>query len=151
MHTNDQQADRLIEDMANDPRLLQLKAFTQHGKVSTYDHSVSVAKMSLKLARMLRLRVDSEQLVRGALLHDYYLYDWHNHGDKLHGYHHPDIAADKAGRDFALTQREQEIIRTHMWPLTLRRIPSSKEAALVCTADKLCSTLETIRGIWEKC
>ncbi len=53
------------------------KAFLHHGSVNCYDHSVSVAHMSLLLAQKLRVKVDAESLVRGALLHDLYLYDWH--------------------------------------------------------------------------
>ena len=123
-----------------------MKEFTQHGSVSTYEHCLSVARTSLKLARALHMKVDTSELVRGALLHDYYLYDWHTHGDKLHGYHHPEIAAEQAHQDFTLSEKEKGIIRTHMWPLTLRHVPASKEAALVCAADKLCSSKETIQG-----
>lgn len=141
-----QEAERLLEEMAQDPKLLQMKRFIQHGSVSTYDHCLSVARMSLKLAGGLRMKVDHKELVRGALLHDYYLYDWHDHGDKLHGYHHPRIAAEKAEADFGISGKEKSIIRTHMWPLTLRHVPASKEAALVCIADKICSTKETVRG-----
>ena len=53
------------------------KRFFQHGTVTVYDHSVGVALMCLQLAALLRLRTDTRSLVRGALLHDYFLYDWH--------------------------------------------------------------------------
>ena len=150
-HKNIGQGEVLIEKMAEDPRLLRMKSFIQHGRVNTYDHCLSVARLSLKLARGLHLKVDSEELVRGALLHDYYLYDWHTRGDRLHGYHHPAIAADQADKDFSLTRKERNIIRTHMWPLTLGHMPSSKEAALVCVADKLCSAKETLmRKRWRR-
>ena len=144
---NVRDAEQLVEEMAKDPRVLRMKSFTQHGKVSTYEHSLSVARMSLRLAKGLRLNVDREEMVRGALLHDYYLYDWHSRGDKLHGYHHPDIAARQADEDFSLTSKERDIIRTHMWPLTFLHVPSSKEAVIVCIADKICSSKETLEGL----
>lgn len=66
------------------------KRFFQHGTVTVFDHSVAVALMCLQLAALLRLRTDTRSLVRGALLHDYFLYDWHikEKGRPLHGTHH---------------------------------------------------------------
>lgn len=49
------------------------KQFFQHGRVSCYDHSVAVAYFSLLLAKKLHLRIDEKSLIRGALLHDYFL------------------------------------------------------------------------------
>ena len=105
---------------------------------------MDVARHSFFFAKRFRLRVDEAALVRGAFLHDYYLYDWHDHGDHLHGYHHPDIAASNACRDFDLSDKEAGIIRSHMWPLTLTKVPTSKEAAVVCFVDKVCSLRETL-------
>ena len=51
------------------------KRFLQHGNISTYDHSIGVAAMSLALVNILRTKVDKVSLVRGALLHDFFLYD----------------------------------------------------------------------------
>lgn len=53
------------------------KGFFQHGTVTVYDHSVAVALMCLQLAMLLHIHADRRSLVRGALLHDYFLYDWH--------------------------------------------------------------------------
>ena len=55
---------------------------------------------------------------------------------------HPEIAAENAARDFGLDQKEQSIIRTHMWPLTLFHVPASREAWIVTIADKLCGAGE---------
>ena len=50
------------------------KGFFQHGTVTVYDHSVAVALMCLQLAMLLHIHADRRSLVRGALLHDYFLY-----------------------------------------------------------------------------
>lgn len=134
----------LMEQMASDPRVLQMKKFIQHGSVTSYDHVFRVARESLRVARRLHLEVDEESLIRSAILHDYYLYDWHGHGDHLHGYHHPYIAADNATRDFDLTQKELKSIETHMWPLNIKDPPTSNEALAICIADKICSIQETL-------
>ena len=36
-----------------------------------------------------------------------------------------------------------KIIKTHMWPLTIRKIPLSKEAFIVCIVDKWVAIKET--------
>ena len=135
---------KLITELAEDGRTLRMKRFIQHSNKSTYDHCMDVARHSFFFAKRLHLRVDEVALVRGAFLHDYYLYDWHDHGDHLHGYHHPDIAVANACRDFQLSEKEAGIIRSHMWPLTLTKVPTSKEAAVVCFVDKVCSLRETL-------
>ena len=50
--------DKLLEEIAEDPRVLQMKAYTQHGKVTTYDHCRDVASASLRLGRLMHLKVD---------------------------------------------------------------------------------------------
>lgn len=48
-----------------------------------------------------------------------------------------------ASREYRLTEREKEIIRKHMWPLTVVP-PTCREAWIVTAADKWCSMLETL-------
>ena len=130
--------------LLRDPQVRQMCDYVQHGPITTYDHCVDVARCAFKLARRLHVRVDEEALVTAGLLHDYYLYDWHVHGDKLHGSHHPHIAAENAQRDFAISDKAAGAIRSHMWPLTLTYVPHSREAWLVTLADKICSSRETL-------
>ena len=136
-----------IQELLKNPSIHEMKKYIQHSDISTFRHCLRVAKKSLLLARSLKLDVDREALIRGAMLHDYFLYDWHTQGDHLHGYHHPHIASKNASRDFNLNEKEKNIIESHMWPLTLFHLPKSKEAALVCIADKLCSAGEVTRWV----
>ncbi len=137
----------VLGELANTPSVQKMKKYIQHSDISTYRHCLRVTKKSLILARLFKLNVNREELIRGAMLHDYFLYDWHTRGDHLHGYHHPHIAARNAHRDFNLNSKELNIIESHMWPLTLFHFPRSTEAALVCIADKLCSTEEVTRWV----
>lgn len=66
-----------------------------------------------------------------------------------HGFAHPHIACRNAAMRFHVNAEVQHIITTHMWPLTLRFVPRSREAVLVCMADKYCSTLETVVGFFH--
>ncbi len=138
------------EDILTSEKFLSLKNFIQHGNVTVYEHCINVTLCAIKLNRKLGIHAKEKQLVRGALLHDYFLYDWHNSEapgnihPKLHGFYHPGIAVKNATRDFSLSEREIDIIRKHMWPLTVDP-PRCREAWVVCMADKYASTLETLK------
>ena len=120
----------------------------QHGNVSTFAHSIRVACLAVWLADRLHLwrRVDVRSLVRAALLHDYFLYDWHdddNGTHRLHGFTHGRAALVNAQRDFRLNRVERNSILHHMFPLTPVP-PRYIEGYLVCMADKISATRETL-------
>ena len=124
----------------------KLNGFMAHGRITLYSHCLDVARLSLRMGR--NKSVDEKALVRGALLHDFYLYDWHDARIdvplfQMHGFTHPFAACERAKERFELSAKEQNIIESHMWPLTLFTLPRSKEAWLVCLADKLVATRET--------
>lgn len=122
--------------------------FIQHGDVSVHEHVRSVARASSSIARALErtgMRIDRRSLIRGALLHDYFLYDWHDPdpSHRLHGFTHPAAALARAEEDFELTDRERNIISRHMFPL-VPVPPTCREAWIVCMADKWCALCETV-------
>ncbi len=123
------------------------KTCIQHGIFSVYDHSLFVTRMCLHLADIFSIRVDTCALVRGALLHDYFLYDWHipSKVKNTHGFTHPNTAFRNASRDFKLGIIESNMIRRHMFPLTPIP-PKYRESVLLCIADKICAGYETIDG-----
>ena len=130
------------------------KTFVQHGSITCYDHSLRVAEKSLELAEKCSAYIDERSLVRGALLHDYFLYDWHEKdgGHRLHGFRHPAFALYNASKDFSLNRKERNIIARHMFPLTVLP-PRCLEAWIVCFVDKYCAFSETMgdsRIQWER-
>ena len=54
-----------------------MQKFVQHGHTSTYQHSMNVVRLSYWLNKHFHLHADEKALLVGALLHDFYLYDWH--------------------------------------------------------------------------
>ena len=138
--------DEAIHQLCEQGRLLEEQNAMQHGSTSVYEHSVNVAYKSLLLAENFRLPVDKQSLVRGALLHDYFLYDWHEKdgGHRLHGFFHAERALHNARRDFNLNFIERDIIRKHMFPLNITP-PKFRESWIVTWADKLCAAEETTR------
>lgn len=120
--------------------------YPQHGNTSRLLHCVAVAYYSYRIALFTRLSFHFEELVRGALLHDYFFYDAQD-GDPAHKGHwsrHPEIALKNAGERLALTRIEEDIIVKHMFPLTSRP-PHYRESVLVSFADKVCSVYEFFR------
>lgn len=133
-----------IKNLCRYTRFSGTANYIQHGTTSVYRHSVAVACVSLRIAEKLNLRVDKRTLIRGALLHDYFLYDWHsNPSVSWHGYRHPRIALENAEKDVFLNKKEKNMILRHMFPLTPVP-PVHKEGWIICLADKLCSVRETL-------
>lgn len=135
-------------DILGSENFQSTRGHIQHGDMTVNQHCRNVAKYSLVISDKLHISCNRRELIRGALLHDYFLYDWHI-GDarkpqNLHGFYHPGIALKNASAEYDLTDREKDIIAKHMWPLTLTRVPLCREAWIVTTADKWCSLLETI-------
>ncbi len=137
------------KDILNHKRYRQQSRYIQHGTCSVCKHCINVAALSLKMGEILKrhgISCDERSLVRGALLHDYFLYDWHvkNSCQGLHGFSHAAAALKNADEDFELNETEKDIIYKHMFPLNLTRVPACKESWIVTIADKICSARETV-------
>ena len=135
----------ILEKYDQNPKVQQMREFIQHGDVTTYQHCKNVVLVSCWLNHRLHLGADETSLAVGAFLHDFYLYDWHEKSTwhRWHGFSHPSRAWKNARRHFPMGAKEENIIRSHMWPLIPWQIPKSREAVIVCLADKCCSLYET--------
>lgn len=143
--------EKLIENeikylLANS-RFIETKLYIQHGSTTVFNHCINVACMSLYIADFMKkknIRVNRKSLVRGALLHDYFLYDWHipDKTHRLHGFTHPAKALENAKKDLMLNAIEKDIILRHMFPLTILP-PMKRESWIVTLSDKICSFMET--------
>jgi len=134
----------IARDIIEHDEFLKLREYFHHNS-SIYDHALSVAYLSYSICKYLKL--DFRSATRGALLHDFFLYDWRNHDipdlprNKFHGLAHPSIALANARKLFPLNEIEEDIIIKHMWPLTLVP-PKYKESYIVSFADKYLSSKE---------
>lgn len=136
---------KILSTFSDDHKVNEMKLYIQHGAISTYEHCESVARMCYMINKHFGEKADMESLVRTAFLHDFYLYDWHEKKlkNKIHGFTHPGIAAKNAEKYFKITPKEKRAIESHMWPLTPHKIPTSREAWILCMADKYVASIET--------
>ncbi len=142
----------IIQEIAEHEEFLKLKEFYHHNS-SIYTHVHDVAYLTYRICKFLKL--DHYSAVRGALLHDFFLYDWRNHDEpdlprhKYHGIAHPAIALNNARKHFSINEIEADIIRKHMWPLTIIP-PKYKESFIVSFADKYLASREYLSEYRKK-
>lgn len=131
-----------VRELSQDPAVQRMHAIRQHVKaVDCYAHSLFVAYLAFCFCKKLGL--DARAAARAGLLHDLYLCDWSKTaiGPVERLVIHPRMALDNARR-FGLSKLEEDIILTHMWPVTPRALPHYRESALVNLADKLATLAE---------
>ena len=147
------QFNSIIKPYIDNELVQSMKNYIQHGRVSTYAHSLNVARTCYSIDKRLSSKSDKVTLLTAAILHDFYLYDWHNKSiDKrkgLHGFTHPNVAAENAKKYFDITPKVENAIRSHMWPLTITKLPKSREAWILCIADTFCAIKEMF-GVYPK-
>lgn len=138
----------VYKEITSSDKFKREKKFMQHGTTSVYQHSIDVAFMCLFIARKFNIKVNEQCLVKGALLHDYFLYDWHvrDKSHRLHGFRHPRFSYNNAKRDFGLNEIEANMILSHMFPMG-PAIPRYKESWILTISDKYCATKEIISNI----
>lgn len=118
----------------------KIKSIEHHG-VTRYDHSLKVSYYSYKIAKFLHL--DYEETARGGLLHDFFLSNEKRSSKErfISTFVHPKKAVKKAEENFNLTEKEKDMIRTHMFPVNLA-VPKFAESWIVSLVDKAVAVLE---------
>lgn len=134
-----------VSELIGNEDVRSMKLYNQHRGVDCLKHSLNVSIFSYLICRKLGL--DYRSAARGGLLHDFFLYDWHcgNPHGGLHAFRHPKIASMNAGRTFQLNQREQDVIKKHMWPLTVS-LPKYPETFIVILVDKFFCIREVFKN-----
>lgn len=137
-------------DIYRSKQFQSLEQYEQHLKINRLQHIRSVAYLSFVAAEKLHL--NAKETARAATMHDLFYYDWRedDKSHKLHGYRHPGFALKNAYYLCGdLTNREVDIIKKHMWPLTVVP-PKYPESYIVTIMDKYCATIELVYSFSEK-
>jgi len=138
----------LTREFMEHEEFLKLAGINHHGN-SILDHTIKVSYLAWKAGILPGL--DRKSMVRGAMLHDFFLYDWKKKSPerkrkfyeifKMHGFTHPAEALKNAKLYFDLNDIEENIIKRHMFPLTPVP-PLYAESWLVTLCDKWVSLSE---------
>ncbi len=142
---HDPEFQHLIHAIVHSDEYQHLKRQRHHLVTSVYDHSLKVAYLLYRHHKRYRLKTDLYELVRGALLHDYYLYDRQKKTHKRHLTRHPKKALQNAVIAYPnLTRTERDMIGRHMFPVTLRP-PRTAGGWLICFYDKVAAVHDLVK------
>lgn len=133
----------IVKDILNHDEFKKMNDVKHHDS-NRLQHSLKVSFYSYKIAKKLHLSyVD---VARGGLLHDFFLertVDYKKARDKVKLYtmNHPKKAVLNSKKYFSINQKEEDIIRSHMFPIDIK-IPKYAESWVVSSVDKVVSTYE---------
>ena len=137
-----------IKDILEDSEYLKLELFSHHNNSTRLDHCMHVA-YSCYFATLHSKYKYKRSLIRGALLHDFFLYDYTEEKALkkhwLHGVFHPKVSLHNALERFSLDKIERSVIARHMFPLTIIP-PLNKAAWYVIFYDKYWAIRELFKN-----
>ena len=125
--------------IVNNKEFLDTKNKRHHG-ITRYEHLLRVSYYSYIITKMLRLNY--VEAARGALLHDFFIDETKDDHAIKALRNHPTYALENAKKHFVLTEREEDIIKTHMFPVTFTP-PKYLESWIVDMVDD-------VSGVYER-
>ena len=140
MNKSNEEFNSIITDICENKEFNKLKDKTHHG-ISRYDHSMRVAYYTYLTTKFLKLNY--KEATRGALLHDFFIDEVKDLSSINRFRKHPEYAVKNAKKYFEITKLEENIIKTHMFPITFTP-PKYIESWLV-------DIIDDISSIYEKC
>ena len=98
----------IIKDLLENDKVNEMKIYMQHCNTSCFEHSYNVSYICYKICK--KFNFDYVSASRGAMLHDFFLYDWRkNKKFNFHAYKHGKIAYNNAIKEFKLNEIEKNI------------------------------------------
>ena len=130
----------IVRDILDNEEFNKIKYIEHHG-TTRFEHSMRVAYFSYGIAKLLRL--DYKEVARAGLLHDFFLSDMERTTKDrfLSTFTHPKYAVETASKHFELSDKEVDIIKSHMFPL-YTSIPKYAESWIVSLVDKTVGLFE---------
>ena len=132
-----------VSDILNNPEFKKMENYVHHNS-NRLQHSLNVSFYSYKIAKFFNL--DSKKVARASLLHDFFLIDNLSVSKKERFttlFSHPKKALDNSLKYYYLSDMEQNIIVSHMFPIGIN-FPRYKESLLVDLVDDYIAVYEAI-------
>lgn len=131
---NDEQYYNIVSDILSNDEFDKIKKIEHHG-ITRYEHSLKVSYYAYLTAKHLKL--NAVETARAGLLHDFFI-NSNNQSKKnkfLSTFTHPYKVVRTVSKNFDISDRELDIIKTHMFPINLS-IPKYAESWVVNLVDK---------------
>ena len=137
---NDKEFITVATPILTHKEFLKTKSIVHHGN-TRFNHSVRVAYFSYKLSKLIG--GDEKTIIRAGALHDFFLIrdDKNLVTETKMLIKHPTLAKENAINYFGISEKEQNIIESHMFPVS-SIMPKSKEAWIVSLTDKFVAMSE---------
>lgn len=129
---------RIVQPLLANSNFKDTKKIIHHG-ITRYEHSMRVAYYSYKITKMLGL--DYKETTEAALLHDFFLDEVKDKNQVAKLRQHPTYALENAKKYFDLSEKQEDIILTHMFPITFTP-PKYLESWIVDMVDDAAAIYE---------
>ena len=128
----------IVKNIIDNCHFDETKDIVHHG-ITRYEHSMRVAYFSYKITKALGL--DYKETTEAALLHDFFTDEVNEKNQIARLRQHPKYAVENAKKYFELSEKQEDIIATHMFPVTFTP-PKYLESWIVDIVDDVASIYE---------
>ena len=132
----------IVNPILENGEFLKTKQKNHHG-INRFDHLMRVSYFSYIITRVLKLNY--KETARAGLLHDFFTDETKGSSQIKSLRKHPTYALENAKKHFKLTDREEDIIKTHMFPVTFTP-PKYMESWIVDIVDDAASVYERYKS-----
>ena len=120
----------IVKDILNNREFKKIELCPHH-KINRLVHSKRVSYYSYKICK---------------LLHDVFLNKYNTKNSRKLLISHPSIALNNAKKHFVLSDKEKNIIKCHMFPVSISVFPKYRESIVVSLVDKVMWFYEKVTG-----
>ena len=128
----------IVDDILDNDKFKKTNYCKHHG-LTRMEHSIKVSYYSYKISKKLKL--DYKATARAGLLHDFFINE-DIEQKNISAFIHPYKSLDNSKQYFYLSEKEEDIIISHMFPILPHKIPKYLESWLVSLTDKIVATYE---------
>lgn len=128
----------IINHILENEEFRKLDDIRHHG-ITRLNHCMRVAYYSYLITKFLRLNY--VEATEAALLHDFFTDELESKNMIVSLIRHPYIALDNSKKYFNLSMMQEDIIKTHMFPVSLVP-PKYIESWIVDIIDDICAIYE---------
>ncbi len=146
--SNDLKYTLLVQDILENEDFCKLK-YIEHHATNKYVHSLRVSYYAYKIAKILKL--DVEAVARAGLLHDFAISkNGRDFKERfIETFTHPKVALMESKERFTLSEMEENIIVSHMFPFYIA-LPKYMESWLVVAVDKTIGSAELLKKFFNR-